>query len=59
MGLSNEEAEEVYEKASAAQAEVNSIVQGDNDLDYSHFDEVIYHLEIIQRRTDPAQWKEY
>lgn len=59
MGLTNEEAEEVFKKACDAEAIIHGLLKADNELDYDDLGEAIYELEIIQRRTDPAQWKEY
>lgn len=57
IALREDNVQEVFERASAAQAQINGIVKN-SDLDYQDFDDVIYHLEMIQRRTDPCSWRD-
>lgn len=59
VALDLETIEEVFGKAQMAQAEINTLIENSDELDYQDFDEVMYNLEMIQRRVDPAIWKDY
>ncbi len=58
VSLQKQNVQEVFERAQQAQAQINTLVET-SELEHQDFDDIIFHLEMIQRRSDPAQWKDY
>lgn len=51
--------EEVFQRAQDSRAKINGIIKQCDNLDYQDFDDIFYNLQMIERRTDPAQWRDY
>lgn len=57
VALREDDIQEVFERASHAQAQINGLVKN-TELEHEDFDDIIYNLEMIQRRVDPCHWRD-